>query len=210
MYTPYEKRTPRKHYFEDVIVETRGRHDFCALFAGLAAAIDPKHFDAVPLVFIAGGPESGKSLAADVMFEALDDETDKNAVSRYWEEVSGKFSREAYGGSAMSRPLVFPMQSGGLKRHFMFQSGFGYENDYQRLKPVQELYEQSGGKSGVIIVTGNLCREYRSTSLFVDVGFEQFHNSRPRAAMISVPHGSPFENCPRFSGVMDNLRSLER
>ncbi len=192
---------------ENVIIRTQGREEFCNLFSYLADAIDPRHFDDSPVITITGGGGAGKSLAADVMFQAFDDlsflKAERNDFSG---RASDRFSREVCRAEATYVPVTFDMPSGGMMRRFMFASGWRYLFGSEQISELVSYYSYKAGGNGAMIITGAHEDMSEFEWLRINVGDHLFKNEGSRYINIITPPASPLEQCPRFQAYLDKMR----
>ena len=183
--------------YAEASITLNGRQEFIDFFVSLGESIDAKHLDDIPEILIAGGGGSGKSLAAEVIIKALDDEYDNKAVRNL--EPDNKFFLEENQCDAAFTALQRTSTAGGLTSKFYFSSE-GHPESVQR-----ETFEQDGSSRGLMVMSsapGSYGTSY--SDIVVDIGEEKFNPDEARAIKVGI-NGYNLTECPTFNRFWDGL-----
>lgn len=194
--------------YDETLVEYKAhslnRKQFHTIFRFLADAIDPKHFDDCPVIFINGHGGTWKSLVADIMIRSFDDMALYEGKRDEDFEPSNQFSAELRPCDASQCPAQIKTLSAGKLRHFFFRSGFGYGYGFNVRETVREL-NPARDKSGVIFCSGD-SEEHpdKILDIFIEHDYPKgIHNFR------IIPSNDVLLNCPRFKAYMEVLDKAE-
>lgn len=184
--------------------QSMNRSQFHKIFRFLADAIDPKHFEDCPVIFINGFGGTWKSLVADIMIRSFDDIALFEGKKGDDFDPSEKFSAELRACEASECPAQIKTLSAGKLAHFFFRSGFGYGYSFNLKETVREL-NPARNKRGVIFCSGDT-EEHDSKIL--DIFIEHDYPKGIHTIKI-MPTNDVLLNCPRFSAYMNVLNNAE-
>lgn len=186
-------------------IQSHSRAQFHAIFRFLADAIDPKHFDNCPVIFIDGGDSTWKSLAADIMMRCFDDMARFQGIRNNDFDHAHGFSGEAWPCEASRKPSKIETLSAGVLAEFFFRSGLGRSwAGFDLASTVSEL-NPDGDKHGVIFCTG---ATEKHDDKILDI-FIKHHFPLGIHSINIMPTNDGLLNCPRFKAYMDILDKAE-
>lgn len=182
----------------ELFIEVNNRQAFVDFFIKLAHSLNSDMLERMPLISILGGPNSGKSLAAEIIIKGLDDHYNDQSIREQTPQQT--FFLETFASHASMDTMIHQASVGGLQSTFYFASS---EKPYNKARQHSSALENQRG----LIVYGTHLEwcSFLASDLIIEIGEEEFDPNAPRVIHLEArkPH---LRMCPVFQKFW---RSLE-
>lgn len=186
-----------------LFINAENRQSFIDLFIQLSQGLQSNILSRSPVISIIGGPDSGKSLIAEVITKGLDDSYSLEEIRQ--QPPQPMFFLEAYESQAFDEEIIHTCSVKGLTTTFYFASS---EDTYNASKNRRNTL--SDQRDVIIYSTFLETADILGSDLIVDIGKDKFNPHAERLIGLEVrnPHMRMHPIFQKFWNSLEN-RSLQ-